>query len=276
MDDLFGDLAPSSSKPQSQPQSQVATAASAQPAATTTASFEDEEYDSVLFVARECYVYRLPARTSTAGYKAGDWVSALPCRTARWLRWSGQLTRCGTNARRETWRRSSGKVGRPRARCYVCACSRVDAAPLTGRCRVIEVTKGSTSRVVVRLEDSNTGRWTSHYVFVQHSERASSAALHTDTRFFAPPCCAGPPCSPRLMPRVPRARFPLRISARQRPTLLYSGNRRDIRAVPIRQDGESSRGRPRQLAVLCPPRRRCHFGQTCLPRHGLPGAHRGV
>ena len=100
MDDLFGDLAPSSSEPQPQPH--AASAASAQPA--STAGFEDEEYDSVLFVARECYVYRLPARTSTAGYKAGDWVRNCVC----------GLGMCSSppadNARRETWRPSSGKV----------------------------------------------------------------------------------------------------------------------------------------------------------------------
>ncbi|WFD38499.1 uncharacterized protein MJAP1_001452 [Malassezia japonica] len=32
-----------------------------------------EEYSSVLFVVRECYVYRVPPRTSAAGYRAGEW-----------------------------------------------------------------------------------------------------------------------------------------------------------------------------------------------------------
>ncbi|KAH9816715.1 adaptin ear-binding coat-associated protein 1 NECAP-1 [Melampsora americana] len=32
-----------------------------------------DDYESVLWVARECYVYRLPPRTSTAGYKAAEW-----------------------------------------------------------------------------------------------------------------------------------------------------------------------------------------------------------
>ena len=31
------------------------------------------EYETVLFVARECFVYRVPPRSSTAGYKAGEW-----------------------------------------------------------------------------------------------------------------------------------------------------------------------------------------------------------
>jgi hypothetical protein len=31
------------------------------------------DYDTVLFVARECFVYRVPPRASTAGYKAGEW-----------------------------------------------------------------------------------------------------------------------------------------------------------------------------------------------------------
>lgn len=67
MDDLFGDVAPASSSKQhsSLPQ-------------------EVEEYESVLFVARESYVYRLPPRTSTAGYRAGDWVLYTDkCRTKR-------------------------------------------------------------------------------------------------------------------------------------------------------------------------------------------------
>lgn len=33
----------------------------------------DEGYETVLFVARECFVYRVPPRTSTAGYKAMEW-----------------------------------------------------------------------------------------------------------------------------------------------------------------------------------------------------------
>ncbi|PWN52614.1 adaptin ear-binding coat-associated protein 1 NECAP-1 [Violaceomyces palustris] len=36
-------------------------------------SASDPTYESVLFVARECFVYRVPPRTSTAGYKAGEW-----------------------------------------------------------------------------------------------------------------------------------------------------------------------------------------------------------
>ena len=33
----------------------------------------EEIYDTVLFVARECFVYRLPKRTTAAGYKAAEW-----------------------------------------------------------------------------------------------------------------------------------------------------------------------------------------------------------
>lgn len=58
MDDLFGDIAPSGSST----------------SGSTSKAYVDEEYESVLFVARESYVYRLPARTSTAGYKAAEWV----------------------------------------------------------------------------------------------------------------------------------------------------------------------------------------------------------
>ncbi|KNC98858.1 uncharacterized protein SPPG_05828 [Spizellomyces punctatus DAOM BR117] len=32
-----------------------------------------DEYESVLLVIRECYVYRVPPRSSTRGYRASDW-----------------------------------------------------------------------------------------------------------------------------------------------------------------------------------------------------------
>ncbi|PWN37584.1 adaptin ear-binding coat-associated protein 1 NECAP-1 [Meira miltonrushii] len=35
--------------------------------------FESEEYETVLYVARECYVYKIPPRSSTAGYRAAEW-----------------------------------------------------------------------------------------------------------------------------------------------------------------------------------------------------------
>ncbi|KAN0064425.1 hypothetical protein ACQY0O_002800 [Thecaphora frezii] len=31
------------------------------------------DYETVLFLARECFVYRVPPRTSSAGYKAAEW-----------------------------------------------------------------------------------------------------------------------------------------------------------------------------------------------------------
>ncbi len=40
---------------------------------TTQHSITMSGYETVLFVARECFVYRVPPRTSTAGYKAAEW-----------------------------------------------------------------------------------------------------------------------------------------------------------------------------------------------------------
>lgn len=85
MDDLFGDVKPASSSS----------------SAVRPTQPEEEEYESVLFVARECYVYKLPARTSTAGYKAGEWVNhAAYAVTMNML----------TSMHRVIWKPSFGKV----------------------------------------------------------------------------------------------------------------------------------------------------------------------
>ncbi|KDN52068.1 adaptin ear-binding coat-associated protein 1 NECAP-1 [Tilletiaria anomala UBC 951] len=34
---------------------------------------DSHAYESVLFLARECFVYKVPPRASAAGYKAGEW-----------------------------------------------------------------------------------------------------------------------------------------------------------------------------------------------------------
>lgn len=33
----------------------------------------DDEFESVLFIARECFVYRIPPRAASAGYRAAEW-----------------------------------------------------------------------------------------------------------------------------------------------------------------------------------------------------------
>ena len=33
----------------------------------------EDEYETVLFVARECFVYKVPPRSSAAGYRAAEW-----------------------------------------------------------------------------------------------------------------------------------------------------------------------------------------------------------
>lgn len=40
---------------------------------TKMSLFGTDAYESVLFVARECFVYRIPPRKTTAGYKAAEW-----------------------------------------------------------------------------------------------------------------------------------------------------------------------------------------------------------
>jgi len=39
----------------------------------TKMDFGSEEYETVLYVARECFVYKIPPRSSTAGYRAAEW-----------------------------------------------------------------------------------------------------------------------------------------------------------------------------------------------------------
>ncbi|KAI8848158.1 hypothetical protein BC829DRAFT_425522 [Chytridium lagenaria] len=36
-------------------------------------STDEEAYESVLLVIKECYVYRIPPRATSRGYKASDW-----------------------------------------------------------------------------------------------------------------------------------------------------------------------------------------------------------
>ena len=44
----------------------------------------DEEYESVLLVLKECFVYRIPPRSKSAGFRAADW-------DVNEFLWSGRL-----------------------------------------------------------------------------------------------------------------------------------------------------------------------------------------
>jgi hypothetical protein len=43
------------------------------PTPSTMNDFGSDAFESVLFVVRECFVYRIPPRKATAGYKAAEW-----------------------------------------------------------------------------------------------------------------------------------------------------------------------------------------------------------
>ena len=85
MDDLFGDVLGSSSSSTSMSVPSTATSSAAVPV--------EEEYESALFVARECFVYKLPPRTATAGYKAGEWVCLCLARRGMRVDWADRMPR---------------------------------------------------------------------------------------------------------------------------------------------------------------------------------------
>jgi len=43
----------------------------------------DEDYEQTLLVIKECFVYKIPPRTTSAGYKAADWDLSNPMWTGR-------------------------------------------------------------------------------------------------------------------------------------------------------------------------------------------------
>ncbi|POV97824.1 hypothetical protein PSHT_14363 [Puccinia striiformis] len=95
----------------------------------------DDEFESVLWIARECYVYRLPprsVRTSSAGYKAAEWGDMEA------FLWKGRL---------RILEREDADTGELFANC-----------PYTLDGKSVEPVLDSSRYYVVRVEDASTGQ----------------------------------------------------------------------------------------------------------------------
>ncbi|EGG04886.1 uncharacterized protein MELLADRAFT_116967 [Melampsora larici-populina 98AG31] len=103
-----------------------------------------DDYESVLWVARECYVYRLPPRTSTAGYKAADWGDMEA------FLWKGRLRIIEKGTENPT-------------KCFI-RLEDLDTGDLFANCpysldgKSVEPVLDSSRYYVIRVEDSSSGQ----------------------------------------------------------------------------------------------------------------------
>ncbi|MBW0566949.1 hypothetical protein O181_106664 [Austropuccinia psidii MF-1] len=103
-----------------------------------------DDYESVLWVGRECYVYRLPPRTSTAGYKAAEWGDMEA------FLWKGRL-------------RVIEKGTSTPSKCFI-QMEDPDSGELFANCpysldgKAVEPVLDSSRYYVVRVEDASTGQ----------------------------------------------------------------------------------------------------------------------
>ncbi|KAI9628651.1 hypothetical protein H4Q26_018003 [Puccinia striiformis f. sp. tritici PST-130] len=108
----------------------------------------DDEFESVLWIARECYVYRLPPRTSSAGYKAAEWGDMEA------FLWKGRL--------RILERGNENDVSNS-TRCFI-RLEDADTGELFANCpytldgKSVEPVLDSSRYYVVRVEDASTGQ----------------------------------------------------------------------------------------------------------------------
>ncbi|XP_031549380.1 NECAP-like protein CG9132 [Actinia tenebrosa] len=100
----------------------------------------DAEYESVLCVKNEVFIYRIPPRTSSRGYRAADWKLENPD-------WTGRMRIC-----------SKGKE------CYIKIEDKV-MGELFAKCNVddypgiaVEAVLDSSRYFVLKIEDADTGR----------------------------------------------------------------------------------------------------------------------
>lgn len=113
-----------------------------------TPQLADDEFESVLWVGRECYVYRLPPRTSSAGYKAAEWGDMEA------FLWKGRIRIL-----------EIGKDSVPSnlTKCFV-RLEDSDTGELFANCpygtdgKAVEPVLDSSRYYVIRVEDSSTGQ----------------------------------------------------------------------------------------------------------------------
>jgi len=108
----------------------------------------DDEFESVLWIARECYVYRLPPRTSSAGYKAAEWGDMEA------FLWKGRL---------RILERGSENDPSNSTKCFI-RLEDADTGDLFANCpytldgKSVEPVLDSSRYYVIRVEDAATGQ----------------------------------------------------------------------------------------------------------------------